>query len=376
VADVSYTLLIDNAPAPAAVLDAVQRLEVEDSLDAASAFRLRLAISSTAEGDWSTLADNLFVPLTPVLIRLNMDSSLGEPLIKGYVTSARVEFDASPGKSFLEITGMDATARMNLEEKVRSWPNLADSDIASLIFAEYGLVPQATPTTPYRLELETTTTQRGTDIRFLRRLAARNGYACYVETDPLIGEVGVFGPLNLAAPAQGVLSVRFGEASNVEKLSSHYEMLRPTTARMGGVEIAGRSVQSAEASTASETSLGANGTLGALSPESIVLPAESGLSDTGELQSYVQGVVDRSAWAVRAQGTLNVGAYGKALRARKPINVRGAGSLYSGTYFVRRVLHTFAGEEYTQQFELTRNALGLIGSELFMDTGALAAAVV
>jgi phage protein D len=371
-AGLTYTLLIDDRPASSDVIEAVQELEVDDSMDRASAFRIRLAIGSDADGDWSLLADDLFRPLTPVSVKLGIGTS-SESLIKAYVTAVDALFEESPGGSYLEVTGVDASVRMNLEEKVRGWPNLSDGDIAERIFAEYGLDPEVTTTSPNRSESETTTTQRGTDIRFLRRLAARNGYACYVETDPVSDtETGVFAPLDLAAQAQGVLSVRFGEAGNVERFSARYEMVRPTTAEAGGVGIAGRSVETAQVSSTSETELGADGTLEAITPQPLVRPSGTGLDDAGELQRYCQAVADRSSWAITATGWLQVGAYGRALRARRPVAVRGAGSLYSGTYLVRRVLHTFSGEQYTQQFELSRNALGLTGSESFRDAPALA----
>ena len=79
-----------------------------------------------------------------------------------------------------------------------------------------------------------------------------------------------------------------------------------------------------------------------------------------------------SAWAIIAEGELNAAVYEGILRAKRTVNVRGAGSLYSGTYHVNRVLHTFSGDGYTQRFELRRNAIGLTGAEDFMDIGTLA----
>ena len=240
-AGLTYTLLIDEQPATSDVIGAVRELEVDDSMDRASAFRIQLAMSSTADGDWSLLAGDLFRPLTPVNVRVGIGTT-SESLIKGYVTAVQALFEERPGESSLEVTGVDASVRMNLEEKVRAWPNLSDAEIAERIFGEYGLDADTTSTSPTRSESETTTTQRSTDIRFLRRLAARNGYSCYVETDPSSdAETGVFAPLDLTAPAQGVLSVRFGEAGNLERFSARYEMVRPTTAEAGGVGIAGRS---------------------------------------------------------------------------------------------------------------------------------------
>jgi phage protein D len=368
-----YTLEIDGKPAPSEVIEAVQELEVDDSLDRASAFRVRLAIGSTTDSDWDLLAKDLFGPLTPVTVRLEAGLAADQPLIKGYVTAANVLLEESPGASSFEIVGVDATVRMNLEEKVRAWPNLPDSEIATQIFQEHDLEPRVTSTSPSRSEDETTEMQRTTDIRYLHHLAARNGFACYVETDPQGVETGVFAPLDLAAEAQGTLSVRFGDATNVERFTARYEMVRPTAAESGGVGIAGRTVERASVSSVSETLLGKAGSLDAVTPTPLVRPSGSGLHDVGELERFCQGVTDRSAWAVVASGTLHAAAYGRALRARRPVDLRGAGDLYSGTYLVRRVVHTFQSELYSQEFELARNALRRTGSESFADTAGLAA---
>lgn len=373
-AALSYTLEVGGAPASSQVIEAIQELEVDDSMDRASAFRIRLAIGSTTDSDWDLLQDDLFAPLTAITVRLEAGPGPAQLLIKGYVTAANVALAEDPGASSLEVVGLDATVRMNLEEKVRDWPNVSDGQIAEQIFGEHDLAPRVTATSPIRSEDEDSTMQRSTDIRFLRHLAARNGYVCYVETDPGTGvETGVFAPLDLAAKAQGTMSVRFGDATNVERFTARYEMLRPTAAESGGVGIAARTVERGRAASASETLLGKQGTLDAVEPQPLVRPSGTGLNDAGELERYCQGVTDHSTWAIVASGSLHAAAYGKPLRARRPVNVRGAGGLYSGTYLVRRVIHTFENELYRQQFELTRNALQLTGSESFADTAGLAA---
>ena len=66
-----------------------------------------------------------------------------------------------------------------------AWPNMPDHAIATAIFGQYALLPRVQPTPPQLVEPEGTTTQRATDIRFLRRLAERNGFECYVAPEPL-----------------------------------------------------------------------------------------------------------------------------------------------------------------------------------------------
>jgi len=52
------------------------------------------------------------------------------------------------GGSTLEVTALDATYTMNLEEKVTAWPNLPDSAIAAAIFGQHTIVPRVDPTAP------------------------------------------------------------------------------------------------------------------------------------------------------------------------------------------------------------------------------------
>ena len=60
---------------------------------------------------------------------------------------------------------------------------------------------------------------------------------------------------------------------------------------------------------------------------------------------------------VEAQGNLDVTRYGRLLKARGLVGVRGAGLAYDGLYFVKKVTTTLKRGECKQSFTLTRNAL-------------------
>jgi hypothetical protein len=48
------------------------------------------------------------------------------------------------------------------------------------------------------------------------------------------------------------------------------------------------------------------------------------------------------------------------------VNVRGAGRLFNGTYYLTRVLHAIRPGGYLQQFEAERNAVTMTGAELYV----------
>ena len=58
-----------------------------------------------------------------------------------------------------------------------------------------------------------------------------------------------------------------------------------------------------------------------------------------------------------ASGSLNVLRYGRPLRARGLVGVRGVGLAYDGLYYVSSVKSTLKRGEFKQDFDLTRNGL-------------------
>ena len=78
----------------------------------------------------------------------------------------------------------------------------------------------------------------------------------------------------------------------------------------------------------------------------------------------MQALVDRSSWAVVAEGA--VGLDVPVLRPGGIVNIRGLGRLYNGSYYVTRVRHTIAPGRYEQRFEAQRNAVGETGAEIYV----------
>lgn len=370
--NVSYTLTIDGAPASADIIAAIREIEVEDHAEMADMMRLRLAVAVRENGSgWTVLDEELFERLTNLRLSVTVGSNNSIPLIDAYVIDTNTEFAYQHGNSVLEVVAMDPTVLMNLEEKVRPWPDMADSDIASTIYGEYGFSAQVEQTQPTRQEVDRTVMQRGTDIQFLRELARRNGYESYVELNTDTGQVeGHFHLPRVDQTHQGVLSVNMGTATNVNSFQGRNDMIRPASAVANNLQISDQSDQNADASESALTNLGNSTTTTADRPRTVLI-SNTGLSETGELQTYAQAVVDRSAWSIRAEGELSTVTYGSILRAKRPVNVRGAGRQFSGTYYVEKVLHRISDEGYTQKFTLRRNALGVTGQEKFVEDNAL-----
>lgn len=373
---VTYTLSIAGVPAGEDLLQAIRQIEVEDHADMADMLRLQVVIGvKDGCSGWRFMDDNLFERLANIRIAVAVGSGKAETLIDAHVIETNATFANQPGSSILNVVAMDSTVLMNLEERVKAWPNMADSDVANSIFSssEYQFTPILDATSWRRQENDQTMIQRGTDIQFLQQLARRNGFEVYVETNAATGCVeGHFHAPRLKLPPQGVLSVNMRDATNVNSFNARFDMLRPAAAQATNLDVESRENQQSEVLSSRLPALGRETALTS-QRQRRVLPSRTGLTRTGELQAYAQAVADQSALAITAEGELNTVAYGGLMRAKRPILVRGAGRQFSGTYYVERVHHVLTPDSYRQNFTLRRNAVGLSGAESFVVSNALPA---
>ncbi len=88
-------------------------------------------------------------------------------------------------------------------------------------------------------------------------------------------------------------------------------------------------------------------------------PVSDDLSKRSLPQGIMKGLAKAAKWAeaVTGEGSLDVVRYGRPLKARQLVGVRGAGPAYDGLHYVNSVTHTIKRGEYKQSFTLSRNGL-------------------
>jgi phage protein D len=402
-ADKAYEIAFNDEAVDEDFYGDVESLTVEESLSQASSMKLRLALTLDDNGVWDYLDDTRLDVFTKVSVRIGftgggglagaLSGALGaltggegndglERVFDGYITAVNASFGSEPGSAFLEIEALDTSVLMSLEEKIATWPNLADSDIVQQIVSGYGVQVNVDSTSTVHQENDTTIVQRSSDIQFVRELAQRNGLEFYFETDKDSGEVTAFmrAPQLDGAP-QPDLAIQFGEESNLKSFVAHVTGQRPLNVKATQVDVKGNSPNSAQAADTQLTKLGetdANtligGPLGAL-----VTPQEAlaqmlllgpPTSDATELQTLAQAARDEAGWLIAANGEINTDAYQTVLRPHRMVLVKGAGSRYSGKYYVTQVTHELQADgTYSQRFEARRNARDLDGTEQFGGNG-------
>jgi hypothetical protein len=67
-----------------------------------------------------------------------------------------------------------------------------------------------------------------------------------------------------------------------------------------------------------------------------------------------------TADAVTATGQVDAVRYGRALRSRRLVGLRGVGASYDGVYYVKQVTHQIKRGDYKQSFTLSREGRGAL----------------
>jgi hypothetical protein len=376
-----FIVQVLKAPLPLPFLDALESIEVECSTDEASILRLRFALSRSALGDWDLQTFDLFQPMMPVSVRLAFGSFVPETLVNGYVRDTRLHNADRPGQARLEVVALDATATlMNHVEQPMPYPNQPDNVVAMQMFSRYGIAatpPTVWPVPMTRTVLDTQTTVRSTDIRYLRRAARLHGHELYLQPEPFSGvDVAHFHPPFTALPTQGVLSTDFGAATNLTGFTVAYDVLRPTMALGLAVDPRTKAPVPAVVQAATEPPMGPEPTLLRMVPPAVTRPTLRDAANPAEALLQARSLANRSSRALKASGTVDGLKFARILRAGLPVAVRGAGRQHSGNYYVTKVTHTIRRGSYSQGFEAWRNGVGLTGAELFLDPLSAAAGAV
>ncbi|MCA1553166.1 MAG: hypothetical protein LC737_02180, partial [Chloroflexi bacterium] len=333
-------------PAPYSVVSALQRVEVTNDADSGDGFQMTFTLGKDTPVDFGLLLGGSLDPFTRVVLGV-LIGAVPEVLIDGVITHHQVAPSNEPGQSTLTVTGKDVSQMLDLEEKNEEFRNQPDFVIVTRIllgYAQYGIVPQPTPTTDFPIELQRIPRQHETDLRFIQRLAQRNGFVFYIEPLTFGVNTAYFGPENRLSLPQPALTMNMGASTNVKSLSFSQDALAPVGTRGTFVEpITKISIPIPSLPSLKIPPLVASPT----QPRRTVLQRETANENPAQAATSAIVAVTNSPDSVRGDGELDAARYGSVLRARKLVGVRGVGLSYDGNYYVKRVSHSIARGEYT-----------------------------
>jgi hypothetical protein len=225
-------------------------------------------------------------------------------------------------------------------------------------YAAFGVVPKVIPSLVEDVPLPTEQIpqQQGTDYAYIKKLAQEAGYVFYLEPGPAPGmSTAYWGPEIRVGVPQPALTTGMDALTNVEQMSFHFDR------EAKSIPVVYFHDQQSKSSIGipipDVTPL--NPPLGLVPP---LPPKVEHLSDTGHLkpaQALMKGLayVSQHSDSVFGNGTLDVATYGRVLKSRQLVGVRGAGLPYDGLYYVKSVTHDIQRGAYKQTFSLARNGL-------------------
>lgn len=347
-------------PVPYPVIDALDSLEVTNQDHQRDGFQMSFRLAKDSLLDYGLLAGGLLDPPARVIV-IVLINALPQILIDGLITNHQVQPSNQPGQSRVTVTGEDISLQLDFEEKNETFPNQSDSAIVTQILGSYGLMPDVTPTTKVPVETEEVPSQQGTDLAYLQKLAKENGYVFYVEpTDIPTVNRAYWGPDHRVGSVQRALTMNMGAATNVERLDFTNDALRPEQPIVKVIDpIFGLPITIPIPTGFRPTLVGKPAT-----PLRKTITRDTAGLSAIDAALRVLEILAQSSDSIDAQGELDALQYGRALRARNLVAVRGAGQSYDGTYYVKRVTHNIQRGQYRQSFGLTREGLGALSLQV------------
>lgn len=350
-------------PVPKAVLDSLTSVEVTNNVDGPSVFQLSFTL------DKNSILQTIFLlagggsipPIFRVILIVTING-MPETLIDGVMTNHEVTGGSDKEDPQLTITGEDLTKVMSYLPfdgvPYPAMPPEARVGLILLKYAVFGIIPLIIPSVllDFPNPLEIIPRHKGTDLSYVKALADKVGYTFYVEPGPVPGtNVGYWGPEVRVGDPQPALNTNMDMFTNVESLSFSFNaenkkipilfIQEPNTKVPIPIPIPDVSPLSPP--------------LGFLEP----LPKGfEPLDNTANLKPWQAAIIglakaSKAADVATAKGSLDVFVYGRVLKARRLVGVRGAGLAFDGLYFVKQVTHSIKRGSYKQTFSLVRNGL-------------------
>lgn len=349
-------------PPPLKISEALESVEVTTKDEGRSGFQLVFQVGRSVLDlkDYALLKEDRIKPFNRVVLSV-LFGVRPLPIMDGIITNHQLAPGNDPGTSKLTITGEDVSLMIDLEQKAQAYPQLSVKQTVELIIAtqlttQYGVLPDVSPVenVPVLTADEQTPTQdrKTTHLGYIKKLADRFGYVFYVEPGAVpLTNVFYFGPPVRGDTPQGALAVNMGPNTNVETISFKYNELSPKRVSFDRESDTPEQIDRPNREPA----------LAARIPDARKLEFMDLQGDAAARRAQAQGAVNKSFdQVVTATGTLDALRYGRILKPRGKVDLRGAGDHYDGTYYVKSVTHKIDVRkgEYKQAFVLNREGVG------------------
>jgi hypothetical protein len=349
-------------PATQSMLEALQSVQVTVASGRRSGFSLVFSLSNNSPlHTLFLIGGGATIPIFRVVIIVTV-SGTSEVLMDGVVLNTRIAPGNDPGHSTLTVMGEDLSAVMDLLDlDGLPYPAMPAEAAVALILIKYaflGVIPLVIPSIliDVPIPVNRIPQQQGTDFKYVKHLADRVGYVFYIEPGPMpLMNTAYWGPEIRIGVPQKALNINMDAHTNVEQLSFNFNGDNATLPIV--------TVQNEETRVPIPIPIPPitplSPPLGLIPPIPKRISMISGTAGLNPIQAVMIGLAKaaQTADVVDGNGTINVVRYGRPLKARQLVGVRGAGTAFDGLYYVKSVTHNIKRGEYKQSFNLVRNAL-------------------
>jgi hypothetical protein len=349
-------------PVTQEVLDALTSVSVTTNSDSGSGFQLQFTMSNRSSLQTIfLLSAGSPIPLVRVVIIMTVNGT-PEVLMDGVMTNHEVQPGADSSHSTLVVTGEDLSRVMDyIDFTGTPFPGMAPEARVLLIVAKYaafGITPLIMPSVLIDLPIPTERipVQKGKDLCYVRSLADEVGYVFYVEPGPEPGRsIAYWGPeIKLGVP-QKALSINFDAETNIEAVSCSFR----SQGRVLPIVVIQDQTTKVPVQIPVVDITPLNPPLGLIPAIPMNVERVSGPAKYSPTRAAAIALTKaaRTSDSVTATGSLNVARYGRVLKARRLVGLRGVGTAFDGLYYVKSVTSRIKRGEFKQEFTLTRNGL-------------------
>ena len=362
---VQLSLMIGPAvplPVSQSVLDALQSARVTVNTDGPSVFQLTFTLDVNSPlHTLFLLSGGGSIPLVRVILVATLNGQ-SDVVIDGVMTSHQVSPGSDPGHATLTVTGEDLTRVMDyIDFSGFPFPGMPPEARVAIIIAKYaflGIVPVVIPSIliDVPIPVDRIPRQHGKDLAYVKRLAENVGYVFYITPGPTPGlNFAYWGPEIKVGVPQPALNINMDAATNVETLSFEYGAQNAKLPIVFIYEKISKAIIPIPVPAITPL----NPPLGLIPPIPKDIEPIRMSAKYSPVQAALIGVAkaSKSADVVKGQGTLDVVRYGRLLKARQLVGVRGVGPAFDGLHYVTSVTHDIKRGEYKQSFTLGRNGL-------------------
>ena len=326
-------------------------VEVYECMGEATTYRLRYDLD-ISEGDLPLLVDGRLDPGSELSVLVPL-SDTTHCLVKGPVHGQQIHLQHGGPGSWLDVLGSDTSVAMDRETRTAIWADVTDGDAVSSILANYGYTPDVETTSAGHYEDKHALVQRDSDLRFVRRLARRNGFLFWVTCDAQGVETAHFTRPPLDGQAEAELVINLASPS-IQVLDIAWDVERPTAVVGAQLDLNTKETLDGDVAVTPQTILGQQ-SLQTITGDTRSVHLLAPVDDAGDLQARGEGVLIESDWFIRATCRTSLDTLGELVRAHTVVEVQGAGSRHSGNYFVAAVRHTIDAATHKMDLTLIRN---------------------